>query len=247
MCEFFNIRSYPNKYKGLLKSIKRKQISEHYQAKFKAFREEAKLKLFDITACKFELSSCCETSRKVPVQEQTFQYDQRTVRKMVISTVDITATKILRRKAERTAQENLRLSKVAKSTESTAPVFSESSPSSSELEVDDDTFTDFTASTSRNSTFRATVDEPPYSANPPRSSQQMRLPLPTLARECDRHCVSDRAAAAIANAVLQNVGLVTKQDSSRVIDHSKIMREKEEKEGHTGERKTDITTWIVLR
>lgn len=46
------IRSYHTKYKGLLKSIKGKQISKHYQAKFKAFREEAKLKLFDISACK---------------------------------------------------------------------------------------------------------------------------------------------------------------------------------------------------
>lgn len=218
------IRSYHTKYKGLLKSIKGKQISKHYQAKFKAFREEAKLKLFDISACKCEFSSCsCEKSRKVPVQEQAFLHDQRTVRKMVISTVDIAATKILRRKAKRKAQENTRLSKAAKQTESAAPVFSESSSSSSKMDINDDMFM------ASNSTFIATVNEPPYSTKPSTSSQQMRVPLPTLARECDRYGVSDRAAAAISSAVLQDVGLVTEQDSSSVIDRSKIIREKMKK------------------
>lgn len=55
---------------------------------------------------------------------------------------------------------------------------------------------------------------------------QMRLELRTVARECDRHGVSDRAAASLVTAVLQDVGMVNEHDSSMVIDRSKIRRER---------------------
>ncbi|GBM66984.1 hypothetical protein AVEN_111006-1 [Araneus ventricosus] len=129
---------------------------------------------------------------------------------MVISTVDVTATKVLRRKAERKAQENVRLSKVAKQAESTAPVFSESSSNSSEVDINDDIF------------MASAFKEPPHSTAPPPSSQQMRVRLPTLVRECDR-------AAAISSAVLQDLGVVTEQSSSSVIDRSEIVRERKKK------------------
>jgi len=38
---------------------------------------------------------------------------------------------------------------------------------------------------------------------------QLRLELRTVARECDRHGVSDRCAASLVTAVLQDFGMVT--------------------------------------
>ena len=46
------------------------------------------------------------------------------------------------------------------------------------------------------------------------ASTKMRLPLPTVtvARECDRHGVSDRCAASIISAVLQDVGIINERE-----------------------------------
>ena len=44
------------------------------------------------------------------------------------------------------------------------------------------------------------------------------------AKACDRHGVSDRAAAATATAALIDVGVVTATDYSEVIDRSKVRR-----------------------
>jgi len=60
----------------------------------------------------------------------------------------------------------------------------------------------------------------------PGSSSKMRLSLPTVARECDRHGVSDRCAASIISAVLQDVGIINEQDSSMVVDKNKVRRER---------------------
>ena len=57
-------------------------------------------------------------------------------------------------------------------------------------------------------------------------NSHMRSNLSNLARECDRHGVSDRAAAALASAVLADVGIVHNNDSSMVIDRSKVRRER---------------------
>jgi hypothetical protein len=55
----------------------------------------------------------------------------------------------------------------------------------------------------------------------------MRVKLPALAMACDRHGLSDRAAASIATAVLHDFGVVTADDSSKVIDRSKVRRSRE--------------------
>lgn len=54
----------------------------------------------------------------------------------------------------------------------------------------------------------------------------MRVKLPTVASACDRTGVSDRAAAAIASAVLKDVGIITEDNKSKVIDRMKIRRER---------------------
>ena len=53
----------------------------------------------------------------------------------------------------------------------------------------------------------------------------MTVRLPSLAKACDRTGVSDRAAAIIASSVLQDMGIVSPNDTSKVIDRSRIRRE----------------------
>lgn len=52
----------------------------------------------------------------------------------------------------------------------------------------------------------------------------MRIKLPSLAIACDRTGVSDRAAAIIANAVLEDIGALSKDKSAMTIDRMKIRR-----------------------
>ena len=63
------------------------------------------------------------------------------------------------------------------------------------------------------------------------NDKQMRVKLPSLALACDRHGVSDRAAAGIASAVLQDVGIIHEDDVSKVIDRSKVRRERCKRRG----------------
>lgn len=63
--------------------------------------------------------------------------------------------------------------------------------------------------------------EPLFKAN------QMRLNLREVPKIADRFGISDRAAAALATAVLVDFNLVTAEDASLVIDRSKIRRARE--------------------
>ena len=58
----------------------------------------------------------------------------------------------------------------------------------------------------------------------PNPSIQNRKKWPNLARICERYQLSDRA---VANSVLVDVGLVTEDDKTRIIDRSKLRRERE--------------------
>ena len=42
-----------------------------------------------------------------------------------------------------------------------------------------------------------------------------------------RYGISNRATAAIASAALIDAGLVTEEDSSKILDHKKVHREKQ--------------------
>lgn len=55
---------------------------------------------------------------------------------------------------------------------------------------------------------------------------QMRISLNTTAVTSDGYGVSDRATAAIASSVLQDVGLINESDTSYVVNKSKVRREK---------------------
>ena len=68
-------------------------------------------------------------------------------------------------------------------------------------------------------------------SNSLQKKKQMHVALPTLAAACDRHGVSDRAAATLATAVLQDMQIVHKGDTTQVIDRSKVRRERHKKRG----------------
>ncbi|GBM47200.1 hypothetical protein AVEN_271261-1 [Araneus ventricosus] len=53
---------------------------------------------------------------------------------------------------------------------------------------------------------------------------QNRFDFPTLARECDRYGISERAAASFASGI--NIGIVHEGDTSHVVDRNKIPRQR---------------------
>jgi len=59
---------------------------------------------------------------------------------------------------------------------------------------------------------------------------QARLNLGNVSTVAYRTGESDRAAALIATATLQDAGIVSKEDNSQVIDKSKLRREKEKRQ-----------------
>ena len=52
------------------------------------------------------------------------------------------------------------------------------------------------------------------------------MPLSTLAAACDRYGVSNQAVASIATAVLQDMLMMSLDSKSKVIDRSKVKRER---------------------
>ncbi|CAI6376528.1 unnamed protein product [Macrosiphum euphorbiae] len=170
------IKTYHDKYRNILKSAKSRINIETFKKKLENFQSEAKNSLFDIAACKcVVLSLCnCEKSRKVPTIEQVFIIDQRTTRKMVMTSIDISTTKKLQKKIIRKETDAKRIEKKKLS------VVNEINFNSDEVstEIDDSdedciaVLNTLTSSSIKNS--------------------QMRFKLPALAMACDRTEISDR-------------------------------------------------------
>ena len=57
-------------------------------------------------------------------------------------------------------------------------------------------------------------------------SEENNLRLRNFSRECARYKLSNRAAAKLGNALLIDVGVVTKSNCSLLLDHSKVRRER---------------------
>ena len=57
-------------------------------------------------------------------------------------------------------------------------------------------------------------------------SGQNRLKLKIFARECDRYKISNRAGAKLANALMKDIGFVTKSDTKHLVCPSKLRRER---------------------
>ena len=68
------------------------------------------------------------------------------------------------------------------------------------------------------------------------NSSQNRKTWPNLARIREHYQLSDRAAAAVANGVLIDVGFVTQGDKTCIIDRTKLQREREMRKGNPGRR-----------
>lgn len=173
------LQKYHEKYKNLMKPFKERQNNDTYKAKLQGFKEAAQVTLFDIAACKCkcDLSSplcTCNKSRKVPANEREFLLDQRTVRKMFISSVDKTESRSIKRKEKRKEREatkyaiyqnlpeNQSTSSEACSSQSTVATPADCS-STSESDVDSDS-------------------EMQYNKT---NNSQMRLDLQSLASVCD--------------------------------------------------------------
>ena len=219
------IRAYHDSYMKLMKNYKGRHKDKSYISKLSCFRDDSKNKLFDIAACKCLMSACfCDKERKVPAEEQEFLIDQRTTRLMCISTVDYCTTKKLEKRQKRKTDEVNRTQKYRKLSAHEKSVIADASSNDSEIDeaIDDQQIEEQFGQGSEVMT----------EAMAPILKSRVCAPrraMPALARACDRHMVSDRSAADIASAVLQDFGLVTADDSLNVIDPSKVRRERKKK------------------
>lgn len=211
------IKSYHDAYYGLRKSYKRDNKKDLFQEKIVKFVSEAKIKLFDIAACKCQMvytcqcgkkaSSCdcpvimecsCDKDKKIPIIERKFLHDQRTLRNTCIGGVDKVVTNQLSKKEERKQAENLRENVNTSFEKGDKGIGKSSQENPSET----------------------------YSPTTLSNPSQMRISLKSTALVSDRFGVSDRATAAIASSVLFDLGIISESDTSLVIDKNKIRREK---------------------
>lgn len=185
------IKSYHAKCKNLLKSLKR--LSEE---KIQDFHRNSE-KLFDVSSCKCkDLELCkCSKDQKIPKEERAFLIDQRTERKMIMGTVDLLTTKRKKKLSDR----KIKLKSYYDSN------ICEPGPSH---KIPDTSIT--SESSDEEQTF------PPSSSKP---KKRKIASLKNLSTICDRYGISDRAAAAVASAVLQDAEI-----NNEVIDKSKLRR-----------------------
>ncbi|GBO13701.1 hypothetical protein AVEN_176119-1 [Araneus ventricosus] len=74
---------------------------------------------------------------------------------------------------------------------------------------------------------------------------QNRLYFPTLAGECDRYGISDRASASIASAVSQDIGFIHEGEISHVVDLKRIRRQRKKLQNAVAES-TKLTLSLSL-
>jgi len=208
------LKSYFEKYSNLKRYPKSKR-NDSFENKLKCFLKSSE-KLFDVAACKctsFESCSCLKP-KKVPVSERSFLLDQRNDRKMVISGVDKKETARLMKRQQRQIEESIRAAKKSCCTQKTDSV-SANCDEDSVRESSSEPYPITKASPANTS-----------STNIPSTSTGNRntLPLPTVAKICDRYGLSMRSTAAVASAILADVGLVSTEDLTLVIDKNKIHR-----------------------
>src|SRR6218665_1217953 len=134
---------------------------------------------------------------------------------MMIGHVDIIGTKKLEKRQKRKAKEMATATKYGRTTTSTTV-------SKALVQEDVDQSCDDNGADAVNDS----SEEPQKVGTTLVVSTKMRIPLPTVARECDGHGVSDRCGASIISAVLQDVGVINEHDSSLVVDKNKVRRER---------------------
>lgn len=220
------IKKYHDAYYNLRKSYNRDKCKDSFKKKIEHFVSDGTSKLFDVAACKCKLvlscscgkkeRSCdcvvnvdcsCEKKNKIPLLERRFMLDQRTNRVGLISAVDKKETEKLLKREDRKFTQFSReygtdLLERVSSQVNNKKRFKNENTKQQPLPSTSTTITSL-----------------------PQSSQ-MRLKLPATALVSDRFGVSDRATAAIASSVLEDLGLIKEGDMTLVVDKSKIRREK---------------------
>lgn len=228
------INAYHDSYYKLRKSYCRDKDKTTYKEKIVQFKINAS-SLFDIAACKciiniectckktpdackcpLSIDCICEKEKKIPVIELRFMFMQRKYGLGKIGPLDLKETQRNKEKLKRKMRYIPQIESSASNEQQEVTLNMEDSdlkhsnrpPNISE---DDDSDSEF---------------EPEPSTSSAKPQWQMRIKLKATALNSDRYCVSDRATAAIASSVLQDIGLITESDTSHVVDKCKIRREK---------------------
>lgn len=215
------IKNYNDKYKSLKKNINA-AYNKKCLEKLNLFKK-ASQKLFDISACKCKNFAKCQCTNKVPKSEREFLIDQRTNRKMFIGNLDTRATKCFQRRLERKNIETKR-TESQKIQEENSDHWQAAIISFKNNETTTDSNS---GSPSYVQNFSGEISS---AQNSTIVSLNLRgIKLTNLADACDRTGVSDRSASLIANAVLQDLGVVSQEDTSKLVDRSKIRRERKKR------------------
>ena len=201
---FSMIDAYHNALTKLRKVPAKHKKSDIHKRNTKSFVEKSKL-LFDIGYCKCETQCSCPPNQRVPKEEMRFFRDQKTLRKMFIGGVD-------------KKKKNRRV----KMYESSQPTASNPVPIASTSVMDTDTASNHMFSSPSSESDSENEWEPRLP--PPKRAKVANKSLEKVAIIADRTGISHRNAALIATAALEDHGIVSKEDTSRVIDKSKVFR-----------------------
>lgn len=194
------LRMLWDEYRDIMKTAtKKKKVPMPAKKKIDMFRSRC-LRIFDIASCKCEINKCtCDKAKKVPENLQDFLRDQRTSRVQKFTNL-----------VERQHVDNF----LSDNHVDNGKFESEKSEMEMNIEVD---------SNDDNDDFDDTW-KPPHSIKVALGEKASKIRLRALAIMCDRYGISDRAGAAIANAVLEDLGKIYPENKTVVIDRSKLRR-----------------------
>lgn len=183
--------------------------------------------LFDICSCKCrDLEKClCPAFRKVPKLEHAFLKDQKSLRMMIMGSIDAVETKKIEKRIKR--KEKSMLSELNRSFKLSRPNIPELNRESILSSDSDDNSIQPDSSDETLIVPKITVTND-KSQSPKSVLVQQCLPvsLPSFSRACDRRAISNRAGAQLASALLQDLNVVTSENQAAVIDKSKVFRER---------------------
>lgn len=202
----------------LLDDMDREEVEGETQKGRKRKKLDSLDNLLDICPCPHQSrESCgCPSAMKVAEREFPFLIDQRTERKMSITNTDIKVTKAwtkLRVKKEKEtkfkSQEDIRQETVRENDATKRKEFLDDQRDNADNNKDDD----------NNYIPPPSVDK--------KVTSQNRLKISRFAAELDRYNVPDGAGAALATALLEDLGIVTEQERKLVFDRFKIRRSRQ--------------------
>lgn len=226
------IKEYHKKYRSLKKNIK-SNYNRRCLEKIESFKSLAERKLFDIAFCKCKDFKLCQCANKIPEMERVFLADQRAARKMRISGVDVQTTISMQKTVERKGKEKERLEKQREKVKAIdfgnkrRQIETENTSSESETENFDNINSEMGLKIDLDYSEGKNVANASVAGIQP--MKQTRMQLSNVAQACDRTGVSDRAAAILVSAAFKDMGVITKSDTSCVIDRSKVRRERKKR------------------